>query len=701
MRIGVQYYRAPFPNERFWADDFARIKASGLDTVQLWVLWAWVESKPGVFDFGDYDRLIELAAKNGLGVVLSTIAEIQPYWIHREVPGSEMIDDHGHTVVSTNRGECHFGLTPGACTDHPGAWARMSAFLRATAERYGSVPHLRGWDAWNELRWNVNATGKVCYCAHTIAAYKAWLDERHGGLDGLNRDWTRRYSSWEDVEPGRFPQLPFTEMMAFQHFLTCRASGHARKRYDLIKAICPRLPVTVHGDSPTAFFSGWGRETAFNRGNDWAMADHLDGIGCSSFPKWQNIDDADFGMRIELVRSAAREKKVWLSEIQGGRASHGNAVHLPVDPDSQQRWVWNGVACGADMLLFWCWRDEVFGTESAGFGLCGDDGMAGPRLAAMKESGALLDRHRALISAYKPSRPEIGVWFSPQSGYLSWCQEGHGGFPTEALRGYSRALVRMSIPYRAIEEEHLDDIGDLKLLFMPRALVIDDATAAKLEAFVRGGGTLVVESECGAFDSAGLHRYPAERFIARLTGCVEVGRRALDATSTEVDGAYRLGLRQWTTPWRMKVDASTRVRATSGDGALLAEIGVGRGKVVLCGSYFGEAYHHERGEGFERFVAETARASGWKPDVEALRPVPTKDAFIYLKHGLSGSTRLVFVFYPEGVADAELRFRPGFFSGAVTDLISGTTITLTSAADGQRAVVAPKRWRIALLAGER
>ena len=53
MNLGVQYYRPPFPATPYWEDDFKRIKDSGLNTVQLWVIWAWVESKPGHFDFDD------------------------------------------------------------------------------------------------------------------------------------------------------------------------------------------------------------------------------------------------------------------------------------------------------------------------------------------------------------------------------------------------------------------------------------------------------------------------------------------------------------------------------------------------------------------------------------------------------------------------------------------------------------------------
>ena len=131
MNIGVQYYRAPFPEMEYWKEDIKNIRKAGLNTLQLWVLWGWVESTPGKFDFSDYDRLVELADKNGLQVVLSSIAEIQPMWIHREVPGSEMIDRFGKKVISTIRHECNFGLTPGGCTDHPGVQERMKLFLEA------------------------------------------------------------------------------------------------------------------------------------------------------------------------------------------------------------------------------------------------------------------------------------------------------------------------------------------------------------------------------------------------------------------------------------------------------------------------------------------------------------------------------------------------------------------------------------------
>lgn len=700
MNLGTQYYRAPFPEDKHWEDDMKKMADCGLNTVQLWVLWAWVESKPGVFQFDDYDRLVETAGKNGLNVVLSTIAEIQPYWIHREVPGSELVTSMGQKVVSSNRGETHFGLTPGGCTDHPGVWERMSGFLRAVATHYAPAPNICGWDAWNELRWDVQADGLACYCEHTIKAFRAWLDGKYGGLDGLNNVWKRRYGQWDEVLPGKRPNRPYTEMMAFQHFLTWRACEHARERYDIIKGIDPDRPVTVHGGQPSPGYAGSGEMTALNRGNDWFFADKLDGVGCSSFPKWGNIDDAAFGSRIEFVRSAARGKAVWLSELQGGRSAIGFGIHPPVDALSQQRWIWNGIACGADTVLFWCWRDEVFGRESAGFGLIGLDGLADERMAAMRVTGDAIRKHKELLDNYSPYPAEVGVMFSPQSYYINWAEEQNAGRAKAALDAYCRGLVRKSIPYDVVEEEHLDSLDRLKVLFMPRTLVLDPAAEEALESFVRNGGTLACESECGAFNPQGLYRYPNERFLSRLTGATEVGRRTPEPGTimTEINGKMlKLDAAQWLTPLTCPPD---NVLAECADGALLADVPVDKGRVVLAASYLGEAYRQRPGMDFEEYLEWVVRSAGWTPGVEVVAPAADEKSFLYVKHGSSNGRNLLFVFFQEDQAEACLRFRNGLFrSDGATDLLSGNRHTLTPGDSGttELTLTRPER-RFAVLA---
>jgi len=201
----------------------------------------------------------------------------------------------------------------------------------------------------------------VCYCPHSLDAFRNWLSERYGDLDGLNAAWKRRYGEWSDVLPGKLPARPYTEMMAFQHFNTWKCNQHGRARYELMKKLDPNRPVTVHAAQPSPLQDG-GRGGAIDRGNDWFLADYTDGCGCSSFPVWSGIDDADFGSRVEYVYSAAQGKSVWLSELQGGRSAIGFTIFPPVHANSQQRWVWNGLACGTDMILFWCWRGPIWAT---------------------------------------------------------------------------------------------------------------------------------------------------------------------------------------------------------------------------------------------------------------------------------------------------------------------------------------------------
>ncbi|HUX02593.1 MAG TPA: beta-galactosidase trimerization domain-containing protein, partial [Phycisphaerae bacterium] len=93
-----------------------------------------------------------------------------------------------------------------------------------------------------------------------------------------------------------------------------------------------------------------------------------------------------------------------------------------------------------------------------------------------------------------PARPEVGVLFSPQTYYHNWAIEGNADRARKALEGYARALVRSSIPYALVEECHLEALEGMKILFLPRTLVVDDETAEAFERFVRAGGTLVTES---------------------------------------------------------------------------------------------------------------------------------------------------------------------------------------------------------------
>lgn len=702
IKIGAQYYRPPFPQSHHWETDLAEMKASGLNTVQLWVVWGWVEAEPGKFVFDDYDRLVDLAEAAGLNVVLSTIAAIHPTWIHREVPGSEMLTAEGRVVISTNRSEMHYGITPGGSISHPGVWERMRRFLTAVVERYRSRPNLVGWDAWNELRWNVHAGGLVDYSEAAILEFHKWLRQRFGGLDALNNAWKRRYASWADVQPGRAPDRTYTEMMAFEHFISWRSDEHARKRYAVIKALDPERPVTVHGARPTILhgsdsFHSAEPCTALHKGNDWFLADHTDGIGVSSFPAWQNEPEVAYSMRMDFMASAAGEKLKWLSELQGGRSNVGFSMAPPVRAAAQQRWLWEGLSVGADAILFWCWRDEVFGRESAGFGMAGNDGFKAERLDAMKKTGAVLAEHESLLEAYTPDAPRVGIFFSPQAFYLYWAQNGDAYLPMQAVCGYAAALLREQIPYTLVEEAHLGRLKGLDILFMPRCLVLDDETAGVLRDFVEHGGTLVVESETGAFASNGFYRYPEERHLAQWTGVQEIGRRDLPSSPDGAEASailleLRLGAEvfkpaasQWMTPFQSVTGQAEQLS----ENGFTASASLGEGRVIFLASYFGDAYHALLGTcpdatgQFERLLRSLVTNAGVVPSVSVLECLPATGGAVVIRHGRAGDgDALLFAFPPAGTRQVRLKIHSGVLNpGRAVDLLSQSEFPITDSGE--------------------
>ena len=162
---------------------------------------------------------------------------------------------------------------------------------------------------------------------------------------------------------------------------------------------------------------------AIHRGNDWFFADDLDGVGCSSFPRWSHMDDADFGMRVEFVKSAAREKKVGLSELQGGRSAIGFNIYDPVDGLSQQRWIWNGIAWGPIPSCFGAGVMKCSGANWLDLGWRAMTGWREDRLAFMKVTGKFIEQHADVIDHYRPVKLEVGFSSARKVIHLTWAQE--------------------------------------------------------------------------------------------------------------------------------------------------------------------------------------------------------------------------------------------------------------------------------------
>jgi beta-galactosidase len=389
----------------------------------------------------------------------------------------------------------------------------------------------------------------------------------------------------------------------------------------------------------------------------------LDGFGCSHFPNWFSFGVSDLGARVEAVRSAAGAKPAWVSELQAGGARNGFGVLPPVDPSAQQRWVWSCYGRGIKAVLFWCWRDEVFGPEASGFGLAGSDGGADARLSKMAHTGELARSNEALLLGYRPDPAEIGVLFSPASYQLFWADKGNlvPNDATDSTRGWLTALERAQLPYDVVDAARPAGLVGLKVMVLPWALVVPPAMGQALADWVRSGGTLITEAELDAYDELGFYRYPSDRPLAVSLGLSSLGRREPGEPMDVVlaPGALRMRLRPASWVEALAAEGGeVLARSSSGDVVAMRRR-VGKGQVLALGSFPGLSYVRDRYADLERFVGDVADRAGVVP---SFRAEPHDGEVLQWRSGLSGGSRLLFLTSEDGPRRATVYVRPDLLS---------------------------------------
>ena len=145
--FGAQYYRAPTPETECWETDLSRMKELGFTDVKFWVQWRWNNRRENEYDFGDLDRLTDLAEKNGLRVTFNTIFDVAPVWLYEKYPDAKQLANDGRRIEPYTVGHRQGGGHPGPCYNHPGALeARKGYFEEADGgtiflDEVAELPH--------------------------------------------------------------------------------------------------------------------------------------------------------------------------------------------------------------------------------------------------------------------------------------------------------------------------------------------------------------------------------------------------------------------------------------------------------------------------------------------------------------------------------------------------------------------------------
>ncbi len=693
--------RAPMlePNARakkeLWRKDVKQIKALGFNTLRAWIDWATGEPAEKKYNFETLDVLLELAEEEGLRLVLQVYMDSAPPWVGEKYPDSLFVSAGGEVIQPES--------SPGYCRDHAGVRAVDNAFYSALAERARKSPAFLGWDLWSEphvINW-ANPTWitrpEFCFCKHTKARFRQWLQKKYGSVEKLNQAWYRRFASWDHVEPGRMSTiLSYTDYIDWKAFIVDKLGEDLRDRYDAVKRLAPRTIVTSHAAGVGLFASPHHWE---GQSDDWTMARQVDFYGTSFYPKHSAFVDRDVPWRAALMdftRSFGFDQGrggFWVGELQGGFGTIALNVSPTVTPDDLRVWTWTALSRGAKGINYYAWYPMNSGYESGGFGLNHLDGTITERAREAGRIAKVVDGNQRLFINARPPRAEVAVVYNPLAHFVGGRQRAAvyggpqgevAGIERDSWLGVHRALFARNVALDYVHLDHVtqEQLRQYKLVVFPYPLMLPEASAKLLRAYVESGGALVAEARLAWNNERG---YAAERIpglgLWEVMGCRESsvqtgekGRTELRWSSTEIPGMKPGDLlpARWYEESLEPIGPQARVAAQFADGSPAAVISsFGKGKTLMLGSYVSAAYQSTPGEAGERFFNGLLEWAGVTP------LVGKTGREIEVRLLETGTNRLVFVFnHSKETRREAVSVRIGAGEFTATDLMENRPLVL-------------------------
>jgi beta-galactosidase len=592
---GAVYFRKSNPPSEDWGRDHQTAAEVGMNIFRHWFMWSAVEVAPGTFDWSDYDRMMDLAYKNGIRVVIAEQVMAAPEWAFRKFPHARFLGSDGIVVRSAISESSATGGFPGLCLDNPDVRALAENFLTTLIARYRTHPALFGYDLWNEnTSFGGSPARMYCYCNATKQRLRDWLRNRYGTLDKAAKAWKRfSFATWDDVEPP-YAFSGYPDSLDWLEFRIDNAYDLYDWRLKLFRKLDPDHRITAHGVAGTL------DDLPSSSHNEWRSAERVDIYGLTWIAARKGNEPWKQYHAMDLVRGGTRGKPFWHAEAQGGPLwMQPQVIGRPKDdgriPDAEDVRIWNLISCagGAKGILYCRWRPLLDGPLFGAFGPFAMDGSITPR-AEMAGKVARWTNAHAYIWKSNPVKGDVGLLFIPESEIFNYVQQGGTEFYNHSICGAYQAFFGSNIQPDFVS---LDDIGEYKLIYLPYPVMLKSETAAKLREYVEQGGTLISEGLPGYFGDHGhvgtvQPSYGLDKVFGARETYVEFMPDISDQIAFQLNGA-KLNGRYFRQAY--KANGGTEAGQYA-DGMIAAvQNKFGKGRTLLIGTFPGAGYflHHD------------------------------------------------------------------------------------------------------------
>ena len=463
-------------------EDIRLMKLAGCDLMSVGIFaWSFLEPEEGQYDFDWLEGILDRLHGAGISVLLATPSGARPPWMSRRYPEVLRVNGDGVRALHGER-QNHCFTSP----VYRGFVRRMD---RALAQRLGGHPAVVGWHVSNEY-------GGECHCELCQEAFRGWLRQRYGSLEALNRAWwtgfwSKRYTDWDQLHsPCRRGEGSIHGLnLAWKRFVTHQTADFLRAEAEPLRKITPHLPIACN---LMEMFGG------LDYGE---LVREMDFAGIDSYPEWGAADAEMTALRaafnFDWMRTL-KQKPFALMESAPSQVSWREVCKLK-KPGMHTLACLQAVAHGADTVQYFQWRKSRGGAEKFHGAVVDHAGHEHTRtFREVAEVGRLLPRLKGAAGTLLQS--PVALIFDTQN---RWALEDCRG--PRADMGYADAVMEH---YRALKRLGVNvDIPDqtrpvegYRLVVAPMLYMLRPGMAQRLEAFVRGGGTLVCTCPTGWVD---------------------------------------------------------------------------------------------------------------------------------------------------------------------------------------------------------
>lgn len=469
-----------------WEEDMKLFKDARINSATINVFsWAKIQPAEEQYDFAELDDMINMLSDENYDIVLATSTAALPAWMFRKYPEVARTDHDGR--------HHKFGQRHNACPNSPIYQKYAGALAQKLAARYGNNKHIVCWHINNEY-------GGECYCENCEKAFRVWLRKKYQTIEAVNKAWNLEFwghtvYDWDEIVlPNALSEGLAGGKTAFAGISIdyCRFNsdsllGNYIMEREAIREFDKETPITTNlmGTYKTLDYFKWAKE--------------MDIVSWDNYPSY-NTPWSYTAMCHDLMRGL-KDAPFMLME-QTPSQQNWQPYNSLKKPGQMRAQSWQTIAHGADTIQFFQLRRSVGACEKFHGAVIEHVGTGDTRVfREVKQLGTELEQLGDTVLGAR-NTAEVGIIFdwdnywaleytSGPSIDLTYVSQIHQFYQFF----YDRNIAVNMIPYDA-------DFSRYKVVAAPVLYMVKAGMKEALEAYVKGGGTLITTYMSGLVDQS-------------------------------------------------------------------------------------------------------------------------------------------------------------------------------------------------------